>query len=277
MIRPLHRLDLNGRMRHHGIPAWRCRDQLPALGIARRVPNLKTLPADVLRAYHLVKVGDPATATTLLSHHLDPLEHDWLPDDPVLIDAYTLYATLIDDARQLRAARYAAAASRRLCPPHHPRRLAAARVLGTALHTRGRFTEAAAVRQDLLTVFQQRDVPTGVLTTATELADSLHAGGHCGEAARVIDRAWRLWRTTPGADTATGQAVLHTYLHILRGCARLEDVMVLLTQITDDPAGLTLSERTREEATAITHHQRHVCARLLDKTLQRCHPERPIR
>ncbi|KUL30775.1 tetratricopeptide repeat protein [Actinoplanes awajinensis] len=242
--------------------AWRC----PALTPAPRradsgVAELTGLPAAVIAAHHLIAAGNTYPAATLLGRYLDALDIAWLPDDPILVDAFTLYATLRHDDRQLAAARYAEQASRRLHTELHPRRLAAARVLGNLLHRRGHFDEAITVRKSILDAHRQLDIPPSTAEAHSELAASLHAAGHCGEAVRAADRAWLTWQNHPGDDTI-GQPILRGYLRMLKSCGRFDDLADLLCEISLDPAAaaLALSMRSGDDTAYLDRHQRQVCA-----------------
>lgn len=215
--------------RRRVVRAWLCPqpNQIRGVDQTTEVIDLSTA---LRRANALIRAGERDAAATLLASYLDPLDVDALPADTALIDAFTLYATLLTSEQQISAARYAATASSRLHTPRHPRRRLALQVLGTALQQHGQFTEAIAVRRELLTANRQAGDQVAVLDAQRQLAESLHAAGRCDEAAHSINRAWQEWRRQPASlgGLITGAALLHAYSLVLRGCRRDLELVTLL-------------------------------------------------
>ncbi|MBG0569171.1 hypothetical protein [Actinoplanes aureus] len=226
--------------------------------------GLEDLPDAVITASQLIRAGDTGAAAALLQQHLHDLDFAWLPHDPVLIDACTLYATVTTGTVQLDAAGYAYRASRRLHYPDHPRRLAATQAYGTALHHNDQPGHAVNVRRDRLHTYRTLGRTHDALTTAADLAISLHAGGHCTDAIGTIADAWQTWRHHATRDLATGTRLLRTYLLILRGCRYDLDVITLLHQAhhtgTLHALATTRTDDTiQEESDYVTRHCGTVC------------------
>jgi hypothetical protein len=233
----------------------------------RRTPALKpgglaTLPDDVTAARHLIAAGCHADAARLLAAHLAGLDYSWLPADSLLIDACVLYATHCTARDQLGAARYAYRASRQLhAQPTHPRRLAAARAYGTALHTHGHYREAISVYQELIEANHTLGRPLDILTTAVPLAVNLHAAGRCVEGLQAIADAWHRWQHTGLNYPGLGQAIAFAYVRMLRACRRDHELLALLHADQHTEAGHLLTTAAAE-ATGngyADHHLATIC------------------
>lgn len=266
-VRRRHAARLNsGRWRRKQAPL-RLGCDAPDRGPGQRGGSvgLDDLPDVVLAARRLLDSNDGGAALRLLHSCLDGLDVAWLPDDPVLVDAYTLYASLAIDDQQMARARYAYDAAGRLHPPHHPRCLAAVAAMAGALQANGDHDSAIEHRRDLVVAYEHLGLRLEALSHRAGLAESLHSAGHCDEAGQVIAGAWDSWRQWPthNGGAAAGVAILRTYLGILFGCRRQDDVAVVLEQacrsaaVVDSDFGTIY--RMPLDAQQIADH-RHICA-----------------
>ena len=225
--------------------------------------SLDDLPAAVLAARRLLGSGRRDAASELLATHLRNLDVSWLPDDPVLVDACTLYAPLADDDQQILLARYAHDAAGRLHGPYHSRRLAAAESLARALHVQGNYEAAIEHGRDLVATYERLGLRSEALLGRTALAGSLHAASRCDQAGQVTAEAWETWLRRPVqlGGAPVGAAVLSAHLTILFGCRRPDDLAVVFEQacrVAVDIGSDSLRRRPLDAHAIATH--RSVCA-----------------
>ncbi|MBG0569169.1 hypothetical protein [Actinoplanes aureus] len=182
-------------------------------------------------ALHLLDTRNTHAARDVLSRHLDTVDLTAYTDDPVLIDLVLLYASLTDGPRQLTAAEFAYATTR-LPGWDQPRRDQAAWLLGTAAHHQHDYPRASAIRTALLSNLHSTD-PSEALRVRTELADSLHHSGRCGEAVRHAEQAWRGWQHSTEPSPYLGARIAISYARKLAACQRHTDLHALIAQARD--------------------------------------------
>ena len=241
----------------------------------------------IIRAQHLLDAGDRGAAADLLRAHLAGYRYNSAPNDPVLIDAATLYARAEQQHPDLRRgwAGYAAEASRRRYHLTDPRRLAATHISVMVLFEQQRYPEACRSLTMMLAICREHGMNTDSLHIQTGIAQLLHAQGHCGEGIRHAGRAWQQWRDHP-TDTEHGATILGAYADMLRDCHREPEVHALATQAAQqhpqllhhfaDPNELTTADRVPATTAADAHDL--ICARrynaeLIEKA-QRAGPKR---
>lgn len=221
-----------------------------------------------IAAVRLFDEGHPAAAVRRLDPYLHAHRLATAQPDIDLVDACTLYATVVTSGRRVAAAGYAWRASTQLYPDRdHPRWLAAAHAYATVLHTTGRLRAATGVYRDLLA--QQRALGRyqPMLITTVNLSTCLHTTGHCTEAIRLLATAWQLWQhshLSGATDLRVTTTLLNAYTRQLRACRQDTDLQNLIQQIRRHPTWQQLAEEYHHHPghdIVVTAHQAAVCTR----------------
>ncbi|MEU8656136.1 hypothetical protein [Actinoplanes philippinensis] len=241
------------------------RDMSPARS---RDEDRLALAGFVLNARRLVDAGHHEAARKELEQHLGSMSFDGSTNDPVLIDALMLYASLEPGPRQFAAAAFAYRSTQQWSGHQLVRRIDAARLFGRVAHSLGQYRYAIAARSVLLELVRPLEHDSlAALVAQADLAGSLHRLGRCGEASRHADRAWQQWRGRCTADLPVGSRLSTGYAHILAGCQRRADLQQLLAEIrTAHPRADELLPFLRDRSFldgAVAEHHR-VCAGQLD-------------
>jgi hypothetical protein len=235
----------------------------PAASEQDPIRTLDGLPALTRRTRRLIFDDDPDAARRLLADALAGIDASTAPPDARLIDAASVYASLLADPaevasthpdRQRGWSQYAADAAERAFGTHSETWQSAAAHHADLLSEYGHTADAVAVHQRRLSAYrlQHRRHPA-IASTRRALAIALHDDGQCEAAWHQMSAALHAWRHTANVTAPSGRALLRTYLAILAACGKDAQARAVVAEHGDlfGPAGSC----TRDAALTTAAHK----------------------
>ena len=195
--------------------------------------NLSMLRAVVVAARQEAPEGDEAMWLLVdLLEPLDPVVTGW---DLDVADAVLLLFSEIGlgpTGRQLTWLRWAQKATVTLLGPADPRTCEANTAVGRLCFSLGRYDEAAAAWQALITVHEQHGHGEAADEVRVDWAVCLYAVGRCTEAVTALQQAWSRWKQNP-VNPLTGATISGVCIEMLSLCCRRHEAQAMRPDVDD--------------------------------------------